>query len=438
MGIFSKLQQRSADRRQAEEALYVMALEEVLADDIKPGLWAKAFAESEGDPSKAQAAYLKLRVQQMRDELQTIERVHARLRAEYGQDSVEDPEPTPSSTVVPPAEDRVSPSSGASDTADRAGNPSFQWVVACFLIVLAVAAMLASMGGHQTERRTPSALVLTEPAVIAPQAPRSGPSPALSKPAFQTIDGHALIPEDTTAVSTVGGLLEIVNDGDSTFGRHLTLEGTRLEVSNDLLSFVAISRHSGQDMVLLAEHCAGSSCAQLDLAWVRVFADGRSAVERTPEFRTGGDLLDHLQQSISRSGEWTSVALGLEKGAFVSATIGPLTALEVTRESVPIAPLSGEDCGIVKATLDECADFHMPCEPDDERVFPDNCPDASLSFGRTLAYLTDRTAGFNRPAFAAACIAASQLRMTPSATLIESEICSGADPHQWRATTTAE
>lgn len=438
MRILAKLRRRIADRRQTEEALYVVALEEVLADDIRPGLWAKAFAESEGEPNKAQAAYLKLRVQQMRDERHTVDLAHAPPRAEYANEEPHDPEPTPSSSAAPPAGDPTARSSGSSGTADPAGNPPFQWLVAGILIVLAAAALLASMAGHRTERRDPLPGSLSLPSVNPAPAPPPGPSHVLSKPAFQASERFALVPQHTVAVSTVGGLLEIVNDGDYTFGRTLTLDGTRLDVANDLLAFVAISRHGDQDMVLLAEHCAGSSCAHFDLAWVRVFAGGRSAVERSPEFRAGSDLFEDLQQSITYSDDTTSVALGLNKGAFVSATIGPFTALELTRESAPVAPLSAEDCGIVTTTLAECADFYTPCEPAREAVFPDNCPDASLAFARTLAYLTERTVGFNRPAFEAACTAASQIRMTPSASLIESEICAGADPQQWRVSAPPE
>ncbi|MEK7222341.1 MAG: hypothetical protein AAB274_01590 [Nitrospirota bacterium] len=48
----------------SEEDLYAAALAEVQARTTHPGLWAKAFADSEGDENKSTALYIKLRVQQ--------------------------------------------------------------------------------------------------------------------------------------------------------------------------------------------------------------------------------------------------------------------------------------------------------------------------------------------------------------------------------------
>jgi hypothetical protein len=46
-----------------EEAIYAEALSELKSGTVRPGLWAKAFAESEGDENKSQALYIRLRVQ---------------------------------------------------------------------------------------------------------------------------------------------------------------------------------------------------------------------------------------------------------------------------------------------------------------------------------------------------------------------------------------
>src|SRR5437867_12233242 len=48
----------------SEEDLYAAALSEVQSGTTRPGLWAKAFADSEGDENKSKALYIKLRVQQ--------------------------------------------------------------------------------------------------------------------------------------------------------------------------------------------------------------------------------------------------------------------------------------------------------------------------------------------------------------------------------------
>ena len=86
MGLFRKLQKVAADVRKAEEALYAMAMEEVTSGDLKPGLWAKAFADSEGSEARAKALYLKLRVQTMKDELASMDRAFTRFQRECGSD----------------------------------------------------------------------------------------------------------------------------------------------------------------------------------------------------------------------------------------------------------------------------------------------------------------------------------------------------------------
>lgn len=53
-----------------EEAIYAAALAELKSGTMRPGLWAKAFANSEGDENKSKALYIKLRVQQERERMQ--------------------------------------------------------------------------------------------------------------------------------------------------------------------------------------------------------------------------------------------------------------------------------------------------------------------------------------------------------------------------------
>lgn len=47
-----------------EEDIYATALSELELGGTRPGLWAKAYAESDGDEAKSKALYIKLRVQQ--------------------------------------------------------------------------------------------------------------------------------------------------------------------------------------------------------------------------------------------------------------------------------------------------------------------------------------------------------------------------------------
>jgi uncharacterized protein YaiL (DUF2058 family) len=51
-----------------EESLFGIAANEIAAQTISPGLYAKALAESEGDEAKARARYITLRVDMLRSE----------------------------------------------------------------------------------------------------------------------------------------------------------------------------------------------------------------------------------------------------------------------------------------------------------------------------------------------------------------------------------
>ena len=52
----------------AEELLYAMVMREMQQGIRRDGLWAQALAENNGDPQKAQAAYIRLRVVTLRQE----------------------------------------------------------------------------------------------------------------------------------------------------------------------------------------------------------------------------------------------------------------------------------------------------------------------------------------------------------------------------------
>ena len=68
MGLFSSAKAKLAAQKLAEEHLYELAAEEIAANNIRPGLWAKAIAEADGDDAKAKARYIKLRVETMKAE----------------------------------------------------------------------------------------------------------------------------------------------------------------------------------------------------------------------------------------------------------------------------------------------------------------------------------------------------------------------------------
>ena len=74
MGLFKKYKQQSALNRAQEERLFAFVLEELENSQIKPGLYAQALVEAEGNDQKARAAYIKLRVQALKDEF-TIQQI---------------------------------------------------------------------------------------------------------------------------------------------------------------------------------------------------------------------------------------------------------------------------------------------------------------------------------------------------------------------------
>ena len=68
MSIFSTAKASLAARKLAEEQLYEMAVEEIVANNIRQGLWAKALIESNGNETAARAKYIKLRVESLKAE----------------------------------------------------------------------------------------------------------------------------------------------------------------------------------------------------------------------------------------------------------------------------------------------------------------------------------------------------------------------------------
>jgi len=73
--MFRKIADAGALNRKQMEAVYEMVAVEIEQGDVKKGLWAQALVKSEGDQSKAEAAYLKLRVQAILDDKHLLESV---------------------------------------------------------------------------------------------------------------------------------------------------------------------------------------------------------------------------------------------------------------------------------------------------------------------------------------------------------------------------
>jgi hypothetical protein len=217
----------------------------------------------------------------------------------------------------------------------------------------------------------------------------------------------------------------------STTSDRLTLQGRGLALPGPRLALVSITRHKTQDIVLVSMSCGGTACAYNELAFVRLFPDRAPLVEMRPEFRLPVRRAGTLKNSVWRNGDATMVALGPDRGASLSARIGPESALELSRVPAKIARLSTRDCDTVRSMVRECARFQARCSTASFREFPENCPSATLLLKRRTTYLTDHTTGFDLPDFAHVCTRASQLNITPSDGFIRREICSGANPQQW-------
>jgi len=73
LGLFDKFKMNEITKRTNGEILYEYVLTE-LEDDIKfKGLWAKAYANSEGDANKIEPLYMQYRVQAIKDRLNALE-----------------------------------------------------------------------------------------------------------------------------------------------------------------------------------------------------------------------------------------------------------------------------------------------------------------------------------------------------------------------------
>jgi NAD(P)-dependent dehydrogenase (short-subunit alcohol dehydrogenase family) len=103
VGLFTSAKAKLAAQKLAEEQLYELAAEEIAANNIRPGLWAKAIAEADGDDAKAKARYIILRVETMKAEVELSQ--FAREEAKKAQDKASDPEQKEFKPTGPPTED---------------------------------------------------------------------------------------------------------------------------------------------------------------------------------------------------------------------------------------------------------------------------------------------------------------------------------------------
>jgi len=68
MGLFDKFKTSTAIDRLSEEKLYEQVAQELKAGKKREGIWVKAMAKTSGNLNKAEALYIELRVQAIKDE----------------------------------------------------------------------------------------------------------------------------------------------------------------------------------------------------------------------------------------------------------------------------------------------------------------------------------------------------------------------------------
>ena len=72
MGLFTRNDKLSIFQRQHETKLFEFVMDEIANNKRQKGLWGQAIVKSNGDEKKAEAEYIKLRVESLKDELEVI------------------------------------------------------------------------------------------------------------------------------------------------------------------------------------------------------------------------------------------------------------------------------------------------------------------------------------------------------------------------------
>ena len=73
MGLFKGKDKLSIFQRKHETYLYELVMEEIAKNERQKGIWGQAIVKSNGDEKKAEAEYIKLRVESLKDELEIQE-----------------------------------------------------------------------------------------------------------------------------------------------------------------------------------------------------------------------------------------------------------------------------------------------------------------------------------------------------------------------------
>ena len=70
MDFFKSKNKLSILQRKQETFLYELVMEEIANNECQKGIWGQAIVKSNGDEKKAEAEYIKLRVESLKDELE--------------------------------------------------------------------------------------------------------------------------------------------------------------------------------------------------------------------------------------------------------------------------------------------------------------------------------------------------------------------------------
>ena len=122
MGWFQSKQEQLSKNLQEEQA-YALAAYEISNGAIRPGLWAKAFAEAAGDDQRARAVYIKLRVAQVKLGVEVTAEMLARAEKSLASKT---PQP-----AVTSHSDGGCPYCGSADVARHSMTKAPSWCFSC-------------------------------------------------------------------------------------------------------------------------------------------------------------------------------------------------------------------------------------------------------------------------------------------------------------------
>ena len=72
MSLFKSKDKFSIFERQQETKLFELVMDEIASDKRHKGIWGQAIVKANGDEKKAEAEYIRLRVESLKDELEVI------------------------------------------------------------------------------------------------------------------------------------------------------------------------------------------------------------------------------------------------------------------------------------------------------------------------------------------------------------------------------